>query len=64
MRNRVAKGFMASDGPTTGYRNGPKGVVEMMDFKDGWIPKGWFDSPIACSNCTGDHSTTIYVKVI
>lgn len=60
----VKKGFMSSNGPTTGYRNGPKGVVEMMNFNDGWIPEGWVDNPIDCSNCTGSHVTTKYVKVI
>lgn len=56
-------GFQASNGPTTGYRNGSKGVVETKDFPDGWIPDGWVGNPANCSNCTGDHASTKYVKV-
>lgn len=56
-------GFQACNGPTTGYRNGAAGVIELKDFADGWIPSGWFGNPIDCSNCTGSHATTTYVKV-
>lgn len=58
------EGTRVCDGPTTGYRNGPNGVVEMMGFKDGVLPAGWFDNPIHCSHCTGSHATTKYVNVM
>lgn len=56
-------GFQACNGPTTGYRNGSAGVVEVRDFASGWIPEGWFGNPSDCSHCTGSHATTKYVKV-
>lgn len=60
---KKSTGVQACKGPTTGYRDGTDGVVETKDFKDGWIPSGWFANPIGCSNCSGDHATTKYVKV-
>ena len=59
----VKEGTQICDGPTTGYRNGPNGVVETRDFKDGFLDAGWFDNPIHCSHCTGSHAMTKYVKV-
>lgn len=56
-------GFQASNGPTTGYRDGAGGVVETKDFVNGWIPDGWVGNPVNCNNCTGSHATTKYVKV-
>ncbi len=61
--NSDSSGFQACNGSTTGYRDGTGGVVETKDFADGWIPSGWFGNPIDCSNCTGSHATTTYVKV-
>lgn len=51
-------------GPTTGYRDGVDGVVEVMSFLDGWLSHGWFDTPSKCENYTGSHDTTKYVKVV
>lgn len=50
-------------GPTTGYRDGLKGIVETKDFMDGRLPPGWFENPIQCNNCTGSHITTKYVII-
>lgn len=58
-----SNGFQASNGPTTGYRDGDGGVVETKDFVSGWIPDGWVGNPVNCNNCTGSHATTKYVKV-
>lgn len=51
--DNVAKGFQASDGPTTGYQDAPDGKVMRKSFADGWIPEGWHDTPAKCDNCDG-----------
>ena len=51
-----------ADGPTTAYRDGPDGVVHVLDCPDGCIPPDWHDSPAACANCDG-KSHPSYVKV-
>jgi hypothetical protein len=57
------KAIKICDGPTTGYKDGPDGVVNVKSFKNGWLPGDWFDNPVHCANCTGHHATTIYVSV-
>lgn len=55
------KGFTkVVDGPTTGYRDGKDGVIEVATFADGWIPDGWKDTPAECKNNGGKH---VEVKV-
>ena len=56
------KGVKAADGPTTGYRDGPKGIIETTTFLDGFIPEGWIDTPAKCGNYSGDGHDE-YVKV-
>ena len=49
------KGFRACDGPSTAYRDGPDGTIEVMDVVTGWIPAGWTDTPANCENPKGNH---------
>ncbi len=60
------QGTQVADGPTTGYRDGPKGsgLICCADFLDGFLPKGWQDTPAKCSHydeTLGNHQR--YVKV-
>ncbi len=49
-----AYGTQICDGPSTGYRDGPDGTIEVMDLPTGWLPGGWVDTPAKCKN-DGDH---------
>lgn len=59
--SKISKKRVLNKGPTTGYRDGLEKTVEVMDFIDGWIPEGWFDTPAHCANFSGGHATTEYV---
>lgn len=48
--SKKSKGFRACDGPSTAYRDGPDGTIQVMDVVTGWIPAGWTDTPAKCKN--------------
>ena len=56
------KGLQAATGPTSGYRDGPDGIIETADFLDGWLPEGWVDTPAKCRNKV-KHGDYVKVKV-
>jgi len=58
----AAQAQPVAGGPTTAYRDGEDGKVEVLDCPDGRIPKGWHDTPAKCDNCDGKTHPE-YVKV-
>ena len=61
---RKRKGVQVCNGPTTGYRDAPKGEVCGADFPDGFLPEGWEDTPAKCKNYSGDgHGEYVRVRL-
>jgi hypothetical protein len=49
-KKAAAQGKQICDGPSTGYRDGPKNTIQVLDLPTGFLPAGWAETWAKCKN--------------